>query len=75
MISISLTGSVITVIIITMQITGMVNTLNFFTVTKQRLSYLDHSTSSGLLFEKGVILSFYRKRQSDIAMYYSWMMI
>jgi len=35
------------------------------------LSYLDYRLSSGIFLEKGVLISFYRKKQSDIAVYYS----
>jgi hypothetical protein len=38
---------------------------------KQRLSYLDHGLSNGIFLKKGVKLSFYRKRQSNIVTYYS----
>jgi hypothetical protein len=53
----------------TLQIKGHKTHQHFMTVTKQMLSYLDHGLSSGMFLEKGVIVSVYGKRQSDIAIY------
>ena len=33
------------------------------------LSYLDHDLRSEIFLEKGVLILFYTKKQSDIAMY------
>jgi hypothetical protein len=33
--------------------------------------YLDHGLSSGIFLGKGVLISFYLKKQSGIALYYS----
>jgi len=42
---------------------------HFMTATKQMLSYLVHGLNSGMFLAKGVIVSIYGKRQSDIAIY------
>lgn len=40
-------------------------------MTKQRLSDLYHGLSSAVFLRKVIMVSFYKKRQSEIATYYS----
>ena len=43
----------------------------FITGTKQSFSNLYHGLSGAVFLRKVIIVSFYRKKQSDIAAYYS----
>jgi len=53
------------VVIITLVVKGKLNTPDcFITATKQKLSYLIHGLSRGILLRKGETVSFYSIRQS-----------
>jgi len=57
--------------IITLQIAGMLNTQTFYPSDKTKARLLRSWFKQWNLLEKGVIVSFYRKRQLDTATYYS----
>jgi DNA gyrase/topoisomerase IV subunit B len=59
------------VIIMTLQIKGTPNTSTFYYSDKTKAQPLGSRLKQWNLLEKGVIVSFYTTRQSDIATYYS----
>ena len=57
--------------IITLQIAGMLNTTTFYASDKTKAQVFESWLTQWNLLEKGVITSFYKKRQLDTATYYS----
>jgi hypothetical protein len=55
----------------TLQIKGTPNPLTFYHSDKTKAQPLGPRLDQWNVLEKGAIVSFYRKRQSDIATYYS----